>query len=83
MAAGVNVPSDAFTATRTIQSLDNGVTPAFNWNNGFPHIAKLNGSGVGTLIYGIYSSYDLNALPQMFIKISTPSYVGQDWSRED
>lgn len=30
------VPSDGFTVTRTAASVDNGVTPAFNWNNGFP-----------------------------------------------
>src|SRR6266481_1950159 len=35
-AAGVNVPLDGFTVTRTAASLDNGVTPGFNWNNGFP-----------------------------------------------
>jgi hypothetical protein len=29
-------PADGFRATRTAASLDNGVTPAFNWDNGFP-----------------------------------------------
>jgi hypothetical protein len=50
------VPSDGFTATRTAASVDNGVTPAFNWNGGFPLTfppfpildpALDNGGGIG------------------------------------
>lgn len=33
---GPSVPSPGFSATLTPSSVDNGVTPAFNWNNGFP-----------------------------------------------
>lgn len=33
---GPNVPSPGFSATLTPSSVDNGVTSAFNWNNGFP-----------------------------------------------
>jgi hypothetical protein len=31
-----NLPSPGFSASLTSSSPDNGVTPAFNWNNGFP-----------------------------------------------
>jgi hypothetical protein len=34
--AGANVPTYGWSATLTRSTLDNGVTPAFNWNNGFP-----------------------------------------------
>lgn len=33
---GPSTPTAGFSATRQIASLDNGVTPAFNWNSGFP-----------------------------------------------
>jgi hypothetical protein len=33
---GPTLPTDGFSATRTAASLDDGVTPAFNWQNGFP-----------------------------------------------
>lgn len=51
-----NTPTDGFSAARTAVSLDNGVTPAFNWNDGFPlTFPKLpiidptlnNGAGIG------------------------------------
>jgi hypothetical protein len=34
--AGAHVPTYGWSATLTRSTLDNGVTPAFNWNNGFP-----------------------------------------------
>jgi len=52
---GFNVPDTGWGARVSAASLDNGVTPAFNWNNGFPPIiprlplldpSLLNGSGV-------------------------------------
>jgi len=33
---GPTQPTDGFSAILTAQTLDNGVTPAFNWINGFP-----------------------------------------------
>jgi len=33
---GQNASADGFFLRRTAASTDNGVTPAFNWNNGFP-----------------------------------------------
>ena len=34
--AGQMAPSDGFALAQTETSLDNGITPAFNWDNGFP-----------------------------------------------
>src|SRR5262249_38580036 len=33
-----NTPQDGFSAARSVTSLDNGVTPAFYWNNPFPGV---------------------------------------------
>jgi hypothetical protein len=50
------VPQDGWSTTRTVASLDNGVTPAFNWSNGIPvsfppfpttDPALDNGGGIG------------------------------------
>ena len=50
------VPQDGWSATRTVQSLDNGVTPAFDWQSGlpitFPSFPTINpsldnGGGIG------------------------------------
>jgi hypothetical protein len=54
---GAFTPSDGFSVTRTAQSLNNGITPAFSWDQGFPLTfpSKLpttdptinNGQGIG------------------------------------
>lgn len=36
--SGAGAPTVGFNQSAGISSLDNGVTPAFNWNNGFPNV---------------------------------------------
>jgi hypothetical protein len=52
---GENIPNYGWAATVSTASVDNGVTPAFNWNNGFPSLiptlpnldpSSLNGVGL-------------------------------------
>src|SRR5207237_991447 len=56
--SGFNAPTAGYSATLTPASLDNGVTPAFNWDNGFlgtlpplPNFSPslLNGSGTAAV----------------------------------